>query len=200
MGTFEEARAGDRRPSGARHGVSGADGQVVSLDDWRQQAEIRTRDVLAWAVGDPATIARYRAKLIEAPGSACLWWIGALSGAGHGRFSLGRVRGRTITVIAHRYGYALAHGVEALDEAGELAHGCDNPMCQRINSDHVRASTAAGNRAEYLARRSICGSPLADRRGALPRALAIRDALRTDPTTLGQILQAGQTGTQGTLW
>ncbi len=172
----------------------------MSLGQWRQQVETPTHEVLAWAVTDPATIARYRAKLIQTPGSDCVWWIGALSGAGHGRFSLGRVHGRTITAIAHRYGYALALGIEALDEAGELAHGCDNPMCQRIDADHVRASTSAGNRAEYLARRSICGSPLADRRSALPRALAIRDALRTDPTTLAQVLQAGHEGTQEKLW
>jgi len=50
------------------------------------------------------------------PGSECLWWRGAVSGRGHGRFYVGTVvavdpgeSGRDLCVIAHRFGYALIY-------------------------------------------------------------------------------------------
>src|SRR5450759_2817140 len=58
--------------------------------------------------GDPVT----RAKIVTVPGSECLWWRGAVSGRGHGRFYVGTVvavdpgeSGRDLCVIAHRFGY-----------------------------------------------------------------------------------------------
>jgi hypothetical protein len=57
--------------------------------------------LLRWAVDDPETVRRYRAKVVAVPGSACAWWSGALSGRGHGRFWLGTVAGRDVVVIAH---------------------------------------------------------------------------------------------------
>lgn len=132
---------------------------------------------MARAVAHPATIARYRAKIRSVPGSDCAWWAGAISGAGHGRFWLGKGR----VVIAHRFGFALASGVAALMEAGLLSHGCDNPLCQRVHPEHVRASTALLNRREWAARPSIAGSPLSDPRGSLGRARTHRDMIRYDP-------------------
>lgn len=56
------------------------------------------------------------------PGSECLWWRGAVSGRGHGRFYVGTVvavdpgeSGRDLCVIAHRFGYALIYGPAALN-------------------------------------------------------------------------------------
>jgi hypothetical protein len=40
---------------------------------------------LEHALRDPSVVARYRAKVLEVPGSDCLWWHGAVSGRGHGR-------------------------------------------------------------------------------------------------------------------
>ena len=37
---------------------------------------------------------------------------------------------RDMAVIAHRYGYALAHGVGALLRAEQITHRCDEPLCQ----------------------------------------------------------------------
>jgi hypothetical protein len=34
--------------------------------------------LLRWAVDDPETVGRYRAKVVAVPGSACAWWSGAL--------------------------------------------------------------------------------------------------------------------------
>ena len=47
--------------------------------------------VLEAALRDPAVVARYRAKVLEVPGSDCWWWQGAVSGRGHGRFYVGTV-------------------------------------------------------------------------------------------------------------
>jgi len=80
------------------------------------------------ALGDASVLARYRAKIVTVPGSECLWWAHAVSGRGHGRFWLARGR----VVIAHRFGFAVMHGVDALADAALLGHRCHNPLCQRI--------------------------------------------------------------------
>jgi hypothetical protein len=74
------------------------------------------------AVNDPAAVDRFRSKVVQVPGSQCLWWTGAVSGRGHGRFWFGRGR----VVIAHRFAFALAYGVEVLDQVRVLGHRCDN--------------------------------------------------------------------------
>jgi hypothetical protein len=50
--------------------------------------------VLASALRDPAVVGRYQAKIVSVPGSDCRWWSGAVSGRGHGRFYVGKVRRR----------------------------------------------------------------------------------------------------------
>jgi len=98
--------------------------------------------VLEAALRDPAVVARYRAKVLEVPGSDCLWWQGAVSGRGHGRFYVGTVhaepadtngvgRLRDLCAIAHRFGYALVYGAAALNAVPVLGHGCDNPLVRR---------------------------------------------------------------------
>jgi len=91
---------------------------------------------LAAALADPARLTLYRAKTVTVPGNDCLWWTGALSGrsdrtdgGGHGRFwfAPGRV------IIAHRFAYAVMHGIEALGATGLTGHtegsgdGCGQP-------------------------------------------------------------------------
>ncbi len=44
--------------------------------------------LLAAALRDPQVVLRYQAKMVTVPGSDCLWWRGAVSGRGHGRFYL----------------------------------------------------------------------------------------------------------------
>ncbi len=66
------------------------------------------------AVADPEVVARYRAKVLLVPGSECWWWAHAVSGRGHGRFWLAEVKGRSVVVIAHRFAWALEHGVDSL--------------------------------------------------------------------------------------
>jgi hypothetical protein len=64
------------------------------------------------AVNDPVTVERFRSKVVQVPASQCLWWTGAVSGRGHGRFWFDRGR----VAIAHRFAFALAYGVEVLDQ------------------------------------------------------------------------------------
>ena len=112
------------------------------------------------------------------PGSECLWWRGAVSGRGHGRFYVGTVvavdpgeSGRDLCVIAHRFGYALIYGPAALNTVPVLGHGCNNPLWQRIGPGHVKASSHTGN-------------PLGDPRGARGRSRELRDLTRADPAAV----------------
>lgn len=153
---------------------------------------------LALAVDDAGTVTRYRGKLVEVPGSECLWWTGAVSGRGHGRFyyAPGRV------VIAHRFAFALAHGVAALNEVPVLGHRCDNPLCQRVEAGHVVASSYEENRREWAARRDLAGSPLGDPRGSRKRSRELRDLARRDPALVAADLERLRClyGEQLTLW
>lgn len=135
------------------------------------------RAQLAAAAAEAATVDRWRAKTVHVPGSQCLWWTGAISGRGHGRFwfGLGRV------VIAHRFAFALERGVEELAGIEVLGHRCDNPLCQRVHPEHVVPSTYLENRREWARRTKLAGTPLGDPRGSRARARELRDLARQDP-------------------
>jgi hypothetical protein len=160
--------------------------------------------VLRAAVADAAVVARYRSRLVVVPGSSCVYFTGALSGRGHGRFWLGTVGGRDVVVIAHRFAWALRHGVDALGEVAVLGHRCDNPLCQRVGAGHVVASSPWRNRQEWVMRRDTIGGALRDSRGAGGRARAVRDALRRDPSAMalsGVLLEGlGGDAAQLPLW
>lgn len=140
-------------------------------------------------LGDSAVVARYWEKIWVVPGTTCLWWTGAVSGRGHGRFWLtATTPGQGRVMIAHRFAYALAHGVDALAEATMLGHECDNPLCQNV--EHIEPSTAALNAHDWAVRRHRRRGPLQDRRGSLERALAVRAAI-LEGRDVTAILEAG---------
>lgn len=150
--------------------------------------------LLADALNDATVRERYRAKIASPPSTACQFWIGALHPKGHGRFWVGTVRDtdgipREVCVIAHRFGWALEHGLSALDEVPVLAHQCDEPSCQ--NPAHLLASDWSANLAEWQTRRWQPSSPLRDTRGPGGRARAIRAGLRRGES-LEAILSAGR--------
>ena len=95
---------------------------------------------------------------------------------------------RTYVVIAHRFGYAALHGVDALLEVPLLGHSCDNPLCQ--NPRCWRKSNHRANGRDYACRRDIVRGALADTRGARGRARAVRDAAR-DGAGIGEAMLAG---------
>lgn len=133
----------------------------------------RPREALLAALASPATIGRYRALVYDQPtAQGCLVWMGAVSGQGHGRFWLGR---GSVTV-AHRFGFAVAFGVDALYSAPQISHVCDESWCQ--NHEHLKPATGWRNTTDWIERRDTIGSPLRDVRGARGRALALRDAAR----------------------
>lgn len=152
------------------------------------------RSLLAHAVHDEQVRQRYWAKVARPSldGYTCWPWVGSLHPKGHGRFWVGNLhtrRGpRDVCVIAHRFGWALAHGVDALDDVPVLAHACDEPSCQ--NPTHLLISDWGDNLQQYRRRRDIPGSPLHDTRGPGGRARAIRDALLTG-ADLRDALEAG---------
>ena len=129
------------------------------------------------ALSSEAVRDRWADKVVLVPGSDCVFWVGAISGRGHGRFWIGPDR----VVIAHRFAFALTHGLEALEAAPLLGHRCDNPLCQRVGVDHVVVSTARQNRREWVHRRDLVVSPLADPRGSRSRAEVLRSLARVDP-------------------
>ena len=138
--------------------------------------------VLRSGVENPKTVARYQAKARHVSGSTCVWWTGAVSARGHGRFWLDEVDGRDIVVIAHRFGWALEYGVDELLTVPVLGHRCDNPLCQRLCRRHVTRSSPVENAREWAARRHTIGNSLRDGRGSRGRSRDIRDLLRGGAT------------------
>jgi len=55
--------------------------------------------VLATALRDPKVVLRYQTKIVTVPGSDCLWWRGAVSGRGHGRFTWPPWQATLVTVV-----------------------------------------------------------------------------------------------------
>lgn len=144
----------------------------------------RSDDELRVALNDPRTVDLYWSKVRVADERECWYWTGAISGRGHGRFWIadGHV------VIAHRFGYALAHPVEPLPPV--VAHECDNPLCQSPLPGHMHASTPGDNRREWAERRWTIGGPLRDSRGARGRAQELRNAARAG-YDLSEVAAAG---------
>lgn len=90
------------------------------------------------SMGVQTTVEAYRQRVLSvAAPRACHPWTGSVSGRGHGQFWIGPDH----MVIAHRFGFALAFGVDALLAAQVLAHTCANPLCQ--NMAHIGPAPSA---------------------------------------------------------
>jgi hypothetical protein len=124
------------------------------------------------------TVARFGAKVRRVPRWGGAWWTGAVSSRGHGRLAGRGADGRGVVVIRHRFGWALAFGVDALCAARVLGHCCDNPLCQRIVAGHGQLSKP---RRETAGSGRPAGTRSAARyvtRGAHGQGPALRDVLR----------------------
>lgn len=80
----------------------------------------------------------------------CWEWKGNAHPTGYGKFWEG-----DRTVYAHRFSYALAHGLTA-DLPLDIRHSCDNPRC--VNPAHLSLGTAQDNANDRVSRgRSLKG-------------------------------------------
>lgn len=156
---------------------------------------------------DPATVARYEAKVFRGPGpTPCHWWLGAISDSGHGKLRAGsRTAGTSRVVSAHVLGFVIRHGAAALRNGAVVRHTCDESSCQ--NPDHWLVGERLQNIVDYAARRGLTGHALADVRGAAGRAVSVRDAILAaapgaESAAIAAALAAGHPSGehQDTLW
>lgn len=121
------------------------------------------------------TVERFWAHVIRSPG--CWLWVGAISGGdGYGRITWRR-DGVSRTMSAHRFALLLEHGVESTYSVGE--HRCNEPLCVRVDNNHVLASTQTANlRYAVACGRAGAHRIIGDGRTRAERSLAVRAALR----------------------
>ena len=98
---------------------------------------------------DPATVARFWAKVNRGAADACWLWVAGCFPTGYGMFNAGRIRGRQHTFYAHRAAYFLTHGT--LPEQSHhdtpdglvVMHVCNTKRC--CNPAHLRLGTQREN-------------------------------------------------------
>lgn len=72
---------------------------------------------------------------------SCWNWIGCLSNAGYGSFSLGKINGKAKSVLAHRFSYEILVG--NIPNGLTIDHLCRNRKC--VNPKHLEAVTMQVN-------------------------------------------------------
>ena len=73
--------------------------------------------------------------------ATCWLWEGATLNSGHGQFNSGRMEGRNVLVLVHRYSYALSFG--PIPAGVFLDHKCHVKNC--VHPDHLRPATNKQN-------------------------------------------------------
>lgn len=129
-------------------------------------------------------------RVVFSPG--CWIWVGAISDPdGYGRITW-RAAGTSRSMSAHRFALTIA---EADTGAGTIAeHRCNEPLCVRVDADHVITSTQTANLAYAVALgRAGVHRPPADGRTRAERSRAVRDAVRGGWDPLAYSLAAGET-------
>jgi HNH endonuclease len=177
----------DGKAAAAWRSPSGGQQPLVELTARAAAAEVDAAIWQAW-LADPDTRRRFEALVYRRGPDQCAYWLGAISSTGHGKFRAGsRARAQAEAgpavpsriVNAHVYAYQLHHGIIPAPWAGQavIRHRCDETSCQ--NWDDLLIGTQPDNVRDYRDRRGREDGPLADRRGARGRAVAIRDAILT---------------------
>lgn len=124
----------------------------------------------------PEAVRRFWARVVKAPGDGCWLLVSAVSGVdGYTRLSWRR-NGVSRTESGHRFALLLAG---QLREGVVAEHRCNEPLCVRVHSGHVIASTQSANLRYAVA----CGRAGDTRTLATPtdrraRSVAVREALR----------------------
>lgn len=136
------------------------------------------------------TIERFWARVVRTP--HCWIWTGAISGGdGYGRITWRR-DGVSRTMSTHRFALLLAHGDDVSCSVGE--HRCNEPLCVRVNDEHLIPSTQKANLLYAVA----CGRAGAHRapvdgRTRAQRSLAVRDAVANGWDPIAYARAAGHT-------
>lgn len=123
----------------------------------------------------PAAISAFWSRVVKAPGPGCWIWTGAISaGDGYGRITWRSVA-TSRTESAHRFAL-LIH--DELTDGAVGEHRCNEPLCVRVDPDHLIASTQAANLRYAVAcgRTGIIRS-LLGRQDRHARSLAVRAAV-----------------------
>lgn len=77
--------------------------------------------------------------------SGCWYWVGAISSPdGYGRITFQRGR-RQRSVSAHRFAVMVAGLDDNHDDGWVGEHTCNEPLCVRVDDDHVGVGTQASN-------------------------------------------------------
>lgn len=119
--------------------------------------------------------AAFWSRVVRSP--SCWFWTGAISSEGYGRFTWQRGK-KQRTISAHRLTLLLS-GIEL--SPGDVAeHFCNEPLCVRVDSEHVHVSDQSANIRYAVALGRHRGNIKTVRAGEDDRArsLRIRDALR----------------------
>lgn len=137
-----------------------------------------------------ATIERFWARVVRGP--HCWLFTGAISGGdGYGRISWRR-DGVSRTMSAHRFALLLAYGDQAASVIAE--HRCNEPLCVRVDQEHVIASTQSAN-LQYAVSLGRAGAHRAPTGGLtrVQRSLAVRAAVAGGWDPIAYAKAAGET-------
>lgn len=161
----------------------------MDLDRRPRTAPQRSRPYDSTLAPTNAAIAAFTSRVVRAPGNGCHIWTGAVSD-GYGRISWRR-DGVSRTEYAHRFALLVAGQLNA-DTIGE--HRCNEPLCVRVDPDHLIASTQSANLLYAVAcgRTGIIRSA-AGRHDRHARSLAVRDAVASGWDPLAYARACGNT-------
>ena len=120
----------------------------------------------------PSTIKRFWDKVHKT--DHCWLWIGAISSPdGYGRFSY-TLDGVRYAVSAHRFALSLAYQTTAF----VADHRCNEPLCVRVDSDHLVVSNQSENiRYAVECHRHNGSTIMSDSRRRVDRSRMIRSAI-----------------------
>ena len=122
---------------------------------------------------DAAVASAFWSRVIKS--SSCWYWTGAISSPdGYGRINWRR-RGRQRTLSAQRFAMLLM--IPELADGQVCEHHCNQPLCVRVDPEHLLVGTQASNLAYAAAIGRAQGPRVTALHTRVGRSLAIRDYL-----------------------
>lgn len=149
---------------------------------------------------DAATEERFWSHVVRS--RRCYFWTGAVSSPdGYGRITFRR-NNRQRAMSAHRFALLLKYpelgevadstGTTSVDSIGE--HHCNEPLCVRVDPEHVQIGTQATNLAFAVLLGRHRGSIPTALQSRVSRSLAVRDYLTAggDPDRTDELFGAAE--------